>query len=319
MTAISVSLPAVDAPRRAGHFGAWRALSAVPAVAGSLLLLQVLAGWMGQWEAAALFGWILSGAAVFSRVGERIAVRVGAGFRRPTRAQAELLAPAWSAALARCGLIEGEADVYVQSSRDPNAFAAGGRSVAVTTGVLAMFQAHRLGEEYLTSILVHELGHHATRATRFSLTTMWLAAPWRFMSRLVVGIGLATVGRRQPLPLLALVVSAGVVVAILQAVDRRQWSVALVLSAVAVSTIVCPLLDAAVSRRAEYAADRYAASVGLGRQLAAALQLLDADTQQRPRMSERSPFSRHPVTDRRVRALLRPPSGQKSVSAPVRT
>lgn len=31
-------------------------------------------------------GWIGSGAAVFSRVGERVAVRVGAGFRRPTTA-----------------------------------------------------------------------------------------------------------------------------------------------------------------------------------------------------------------------------------------
>ena len=95
------SLPARAAPRRAGHFGAWRALTAVPAMVGSVLLLLVLFGWLGEWEGAVLLGWIGSGAAVFSRVGERVAVRVGAGFRRPTKAQVALLAPAWSAALAR--------------------------------------------------------------------------------------------------------------------------------------------------------------------------------------------------------------------------
>ena len=265
MTAMSVRVPVGAVPRRAGHFGAWRALTAVPAMVGSVLLLLVLFGWLGEWEGAVLLGWIGSGAAVFSRVGERVAVRVGAGFRRPTKAQVALVAPAWSSALARAGLAAGEVDLYVQRSREPNAFAAGGRSVAVTTGVLAKFQARRLGEEYLVAILTHELGHHATRATKFALVTMWLALPWRFASRLVIGIGLATVGRRQPLRLLALVVLAGVVVAVVQAVQQRHWAVAVVLSAVAVCAVVCPLADAAVSRRSEYAADRYAAALGWDR------------------------------------------------------
>jgi ABC-type Co2+ transport system permease subunit len=120
-----------------------------------------------------------------------------------------------------------------------------------------------------------ELGHHATRATKFAFVTMWLALPWRFASRLVIGIALATVGRRQPLRLLAVVVLAGVVVAVVQAVQQRQWAVAALLSAVAVCAVVYPLVDAAVSRRCEYAADRYAAGVGLGPQLAAALPVLD--------------------------------------------
>ena len=199
-------------------------------------------------------------------------VRVSVG---RLNAQLALLAPAWSSALARAGLAAGEVDLYVQRSREPNAFAAGGRSVAVTTGVLAKFQARRLGEEYLVAILTHELGHHATRATKFALVTMWLALPWRFASRLVIGIGLATVGRRQPLRLLGVVVLAGVVVAVVQAVQQRQWAVAAVLSAVAVCAVVCPLVDAAVSRRSEYAADRYAAGVGVGRSWRRALQVLD--------------------------------------------
>ena len=158
MTAMSVRVPVGALPRRAGHFGAWRALTAVPAMVSSVLLLLVLFGWLGQWEGALLLGWIGSGAAVFSRLGERVAVRVGAGFRRPTNAQLALLAPAWSSALARAGLAVGEVDLYVQRSREPNAFAAGGRSVAVTTGVLAKFQARRLGEEYLVAILLHGIG-----------------------------------------------------------------------------------------------------------------------------------------------------------------
>ena len=302
MTTTSVSLPARGAPRRAGHFGAWRAMSTVPAMIGSLLLLLVLFGWLGEWEPVALLAWMASGVAVFSRFGERAAVRVGAGFRRPTRAQSALLAPRWSAALTRCGLSAGEVDLYVQRSRDPNAFAAGGRSVAVTTGVLAKFSAHRTGEEYLVAILTHELGHHATRATRFALVTMWLALPWRFASRLVIGIGLATVGRRQPLRLLAVVVLAGVVVAVVQAVQQDQWAVAAVLSAAAVCAVVCPLLDAAVSRRSEYAADRYAAGVGLGPQLAAALQVLDGGQRRRPRLVARL-LSRHPSVARRIAVL----------------
>jgi hypothetical protein len=104
------------------------------------------------------------------------------------------------------------------------------------------------------------LGHHATRATKFALVTVWFAAPWRYGSRLVIGIGLATVGRRQPLRLLAVVAFAEVVVAVVQAVQQQQWMVAAVLSAAAVSAVVCPLVDAGVSRRSEYAADRYAAA-----------------------------------------------------------
>jgi STE24 endopeptidase len=302
MTTMSVSLRVGASPRRAGHFGAWRAVSTAPEMVGSLLLLLVLFGWLGEWEGAVLLGWIASGAVVFSRVGERVAVRVGAGFRRPTRAQSALLAPAWSAALAHCGLSAGEVDLYVQRSRDPNAFAAGSRSVAVTTGVLAKFSAHRMGDEYLVAIMTHELGHYATRATKFALVTMWLALPWRFASRLLIGIGLATVGRRQPLHLLAVVVVAGVVIAVVQAVQQRQWAVASVLSAVAVCTVVSPLVDAAVSRRSEYAADRYASGAGLGPQLAAALHVLEGGHRRRPGMVAQL-LSRHPSVARRIAVL----------------
>jgi STE24 endopeptidase len=131
---------------------------------------------------------------------------------------------------------------------------------------------------------------------------MWLAAPWRFASRLVIGLGRATVGRRQPLRLLAAVVGAGVVIAVVQAVQQRQWAVAVVLSAVAVCAVLCPLADAAVSRRSEYAADRYAADVGVGPQLAGALQVLAGRQPRRVGLVARL-SSRHPQVGRRIESL----------------
>ncbi|MHB8672025.1 MAG: M48 family metalloprotease [Acidimicrobiales bacterium] len=199
MTTMSARIPG-GATHRAGHFGAWRALTAVPAIIGSLLLL-VLFGWLGSWEPLVLLAWLASGAAVFTRVGERVAVRVGCGFRRPSVQQLAMLEPTWVAALDRCGLAPGDLDLYVQRSEEANAYAAGGRSVSVTIGVVQEFRARRLVDEYLLGILCHELGHHATKAPRFALVTVWLATPWRFAARVVIGIGLATVGRRQPLRL----------------------------------------------------------------------------------------------------------------------
>ncbi len=288
---------------RGGHFGAGQALTAVPAMVGSLLLLVALFGWMGSWEGIVLLAWLASGAAVFTRTGERVAVVVGCGFRRPTRAQARELVAVWSAALARSGVAAVEVDLYVQDSCQLNAYAAGGHSVAVTSGVLRKFLARRLGEDQMVGVLVHELGHHVTRATRFALVSMWLATPWRVASRLLIGLGLATVGRRQPMRLLAAVTATVVVIAVVQAAQHHDWKVAIVLSVVASCAVVCPLADAALSRRSEYAADRFAAEQGAGAQLAAALLALDGRRQARRSWTVRA-LSGHPSTDRRVDALL---------------
>jgi STE24 endopeptidase len=85
-------------------------------------------------------------------------------------------------------------------------------------------------------------------------------------------------------------------------VQQRHWAVAVVLSAVAVCAVVCPLADAAVSRRSEYAADRYAADVGVGPQLAGALQVLAGRQPCRVGLVARL-LSRHPQVGRRIEAL----------------
>lgn len=157
MSALPATMSLDAASRRRPHVGSSRALIAAPAMVGSLLLLLVLFRWMGQWEGLVLLGWLAGGAAVFTRVGERALVRLGCGFRRPSARQAALLGPTWQAVLARCGTPPEEVELYVQRARGPNAYATGGRSVAVTTGVRADFLARRLTNDHLSGLLAHDL------------------------------------------------------------------------------------------------------------------------------------------------------------------
>ena len=161
--------------------------------------------------------------------------------------------------------------------------------------------AQRLTDDHLVAVLVHELGHHVSRANRYGLVTIWLAAPWRLARRMVVGVALAF-ARPQPSRALAVVIVAGVAVAIVQAVQAKQWSVALVLTGVTVAAVLCPVADAALSRRSEFAADRYANNAGVGRELASALQILGSGHVRRPGLASRL-LTRHPTTLRRIVAL----------------
>jgi len=98
--------------------------------------------------------------------------------------------------MVKCGLRPGTVDWYVQSGRETNACAAGRRSVAVTEGALACFVSGRLPADQLMAVLIHELGHHQTRAACFALSTTWPAAPGRAAFRFVLRLSLALCGRR---------------------------------------------------------------------------------------------------------------------------
>jgi hypothetical protein len=65
-----------------------------------------------------------------------VGVYAGCGFRRPSPTQTAALEPVWAAALARAGQGRADIDLCVQPSGDLNAYAAGGRSVAMTSGCL---------------------------------------------------------------------------------------------------------------------------------------------------------------------------------------
>ncbi len=219
-----MTMNATDRPARqrwrSRCLGAWRALAAAPAIIGSFLLPLSLFGGMGRWEVLVPLGWLAFGAALYTPGGERVAVRVGCGFHRPTAAQTAILSSPWLAALRRCQLTPHDVQLYVPRAPEANAHAAGIRSVALTTGLLTEFQAHRLAEDYLEAMLTHELGHRASPATRFALVTAWLAAPWRIAIRLTISLVLSALGR-QPRRPLAAVAAAGVIVAIVQAGQQR--------------------------------------------------------------------------------------------------
>ncbi len=306
MTTITATVRPASGPpagRQRTHLGAWRAAVALPAAVGSLLLLLVLLGGLGPWEGPVLLAWLAGGAATLTRPGERAAVRLCCGFRRPTSAQADALRPVWTAAISRAGIPAGDVDLYVKRAVEPNGYTVGRRSLAVSSGLLELFLARRLGDDQIVAVLVHELGHHATGATRYTPASSWLAAPWRIASRLVIGIPLAILGRRQPKPLLALVLTVAVVRGVQQLIAQHQWAPALLLATTAAGAVVCPLADAALSRGSEYAADRYAADRGAGSQLAVALRAVERRPERRGWAGRA--LATHPGTDRRVEALSR--------------
>ncbi len=132
------------------------------------------------------------------------------------------------------------------------------------------------------AVLVHELGHHATGATRAMLLVSWLTGPWRVARSLLTGLASILAGRQSGRgALIAVVVGLGVAVS--RTLHQGQWMVGGVLAFVGLAAVLCPLIDAALSRRSESAADRFDADLGLAPQLAAALHALD-DGRIRPAM-----------------------------------
>jgi len=76
-----------------------------------------------------------------------------------------------------------------------------------------------------------------------------------------------------------------------------------VLALVGLASVLCPLADAAIRRRAELAADRFAADHGLALELAAALHALNDGHRAARGWSQRL-LASHPTSDHRIRALL---------------
>jgi STE24 endopeptidase len=95
----------------------------------------------------------------------------------------------------------------------------------------------------------------------------------------------------------------GITVAVVRALRQGDWMIGGVLAALALSAVICPLADAAVSRRAEFTADRFAADHGLARELAAALRALNDASGAAPGWSRRL-LASHLSTELRISALL---------------
>lgn len=153
-------------------------------------------------------------------------------------------------------------------------------------------------------VLVHELGHHATSATRFSVAAQWLAAPWRCWTRVVIGICAAIIGRRRSARAFAAAVLIGVAISAVLAAQRTDWATAAVLWALSVCAVGVPLLEAASYLRAERAADRFAADAGAGYELACALPALNGMGRSEPLGLIDRLLAKHPEAQDRIAALL---------------
>jgi STE24 endopeptidase len=276
-----------------------RVLPTVPPMVGSAALMLVLFGWAGEWAGVLLLGWVLVGVALTSRPGERLVVWWYRGYL-PTPAQWEVVDGPWRAALRSRDFDPSRFDLYMREGRNPNAYSLGKRSVIVTVGLLELTASGVLTPPMAEAVLVHELGHHATRAIKHGLFTGGLAAPWRIASRFVLGLVIG--GKRHRSGQLAIVTILVLVLAVLQAIRNDRYETASVLCALVVLGFAAPLSDAATSRRCERLADEFAANAGVGDELAAALRIIQgADL--RPRSLVDQLLARHPDGQNRRAAL----------------
>jgi STE24 endopeptidase len=191
--------------------------------------------------------------------------------------------------------------LYVQLSSAVNAYAVGGRSVAVTSGILSDYEAGKIDARALEAVLAHELGDSRTDASRFLPITLWFALPWRLFYRAVLRASLHLAGR-QPRGLLAGIALAGFGVATAQAARQGAWGTVVILGALVVFGLSTPVADAAMSRVSERAADRFAADAGYGEDLARALQTLDHRPARHRRLTDRV-LDSHPDSELRIEQL----------------
>jgi len=262
---------------RHGHFGAWRASCALPAVCGSVLVVAAGFGWLGGWANLVLAGWLLIAATLLCRPVERAAVRVAYGYRGMNADDWALLVPLHRQALRRCGLTEGSIDIYVRpGAGGVNGYAAGRRSVAVSGALITACRDGRLSEQQAVAILTHEVAHHLGRATCYGLVIGWLTAPWRAVAVVFGGL-LRAIVRHVPTAHAALFLVPLVgAVTVVQLVQHHAWLSLSVLIGLALVAWVHPLADAAICRASERAADEHTVHLGTGTDLATALESFHA-------------------------------------------
>jgi STE24 endopeptidase len=231
---------------------------AIPVVASGLLVLALVGklAWPEYfWVIPA--GWVLAGAITFVPAFEHFLLPLLFGLRSPTVRELAWLTPSWQAVCAAAGVDGSRYRLWVERSNELNAFAAGGRTVAVTRTALD------LPPPSLEAILAHELGHHLAGHTRVSLFLWWLELPARILARLVrvlapavpyVGRAFAAFGRS-----VAVLVTVLLVLGILTALAFLDpWLL--------LTPVLGPIL-AWSKRLGEYRADLVAARLGYGSEL----------------------------------------------------
>jgi STE24 endopeptidase len=261
--------------------------------------------------------WTLSAGLPLLRPVETRFARLLFRVRRPSEAELRRIGPLWLRVCRRAGAEPSQYTLRIEDSELINAFALGAHFVAVTRC------ACELPDELLEAVLAHELGHHRDLHPLAATLGWWYLMPFSLLSwllrrvRAVTGtlsrafsglrdrIGHVSGGRalEGPLGLVgvlvilgALVVVGLVLLLVLCAVWLPLWLV----------TGVSRLLSAALSRAAEYAADRHATELGFGPGLIRVLEVFALDERRPPARRRRAPrLASHPSCQARIDAVRR--------------
>lgn len=185
------------------------------------------------------------------------------GERKPSAEESAYLEPIFEKLCAYSEVKRDSLTVRMRNDEDINAFASGINHITIHTGAL-----RALSEEQLVGVLAHELGHLRHRDTIYLTITYAMDRLGQLILNLVILLNFA-------LNILAIIPIVNIVVRIIQ--------LAIVIMITAVEYLlqlpkwITYYFD---SRRREYAADAYAVSIGLGRELRDGLVSLGLATDQ---------------------------------------
>ena len=185
------------------------------------------------------------------------------GERKPNVGEAEYIEPLLEELCTRSGVSRNTLTLRMRTDEDINAFASGINHITIYTGALS-----GLDERHLLGVLAHELGHLRNRDTIYLTITYAMDRLGQLILNLVIFLNGA-------LNILALIPIVNIVIRIIQIVLLVM--IAAVEYVLRLPKWITYYFD---SRRREYAADAYAVSIGLGRELRDGLVSLGLATDQ---------------------------------------
>lgn len=185
------------------------------------------------------------------------------GERKPNVGEAEYIEPLLEELCTRSGVSRNTLTLRMRTDEDINAFASGTNHITIHTGALS-----GLDKRHLLGVLAHELGHLRNRDTIYLTITYAMDRLGQLILNLVILLNGA-------LNILALIPIVNIVIRIIQIVLLVM--IAAVEYVLRLPKWITYYFD---SRRREYAADAYAVSIGLGRELREGLIALGLATEQ---------------------------------------
>ncbi|WP_405979190.1 M48 family metalloprotease [Streptomyces sp. NBC_00158] len=203
--------------------------------------------------------WLAAGALAFHPPAEALLARYLLRLGRPLPHELAVLVPVWREITARAGVDGSRYQLWIEESEELTASGAGGHLVIVTRHAL-----ETLPSSQLAAVLAHELGHHTAGHSWAQLLGWWYALPGRLAARALASVARSCRLAIKAVPPYAVVASAVLLALAGYRVLALTFGLPLLLTAL-------PFLIAAVGRRTELRADRYAAALGFGPQLARVL------------------------------------------------